>query len=100
MPSYSQRWKGGCVMGKAKKPKARIHQLTVAQFERMFPHDDACKTYLVAQRWPAGVCCPKCGSLGVKPHGTMAFHWLCNDCSEYATNYRFSVTVGTIFENT
>jgi hypothetical protein len=36
----------------------------------------------------------------VKPHGTMAFHWLCNECSADATNYRFSVTVGTIFENT
>ena len=77
-----------------------IHQLTLSQFEEMFPDDDACKAYLVASRWPTGVCCPKCGSLGVKPHGTMAYHWLCNDCAGDATNYRFSVTVGTIFENT
>jgi len=78
----------------------RIHQLTIPQFEAMFPDDDACNAYLVAQRWPNGVICPKCGNPHVKAHGTMPFHWLCNDCSAYATNYRFSVLVGTIFENT
>lgn len=78
----------------------RIQQLTIPQFEAMFPTDDACKEYLVAQRWPNGVCCPKCGNPNVKPHGTMPFHWLCNDCSPSSTNYRFSVLVNTIFENT
>lgn len=79
---------------------SKIHQMSISQFEAMFPDDDACKTYLIAQRWPNGICCPKCGNVNVKPHGTMSFHWLCNACTPAATNYRFSVLVGTIFENT
>jgi hypothetical protein len=86
------------VGNKVKKPV--IHQMTVAQFEAMFPDDDACKTYLVEHRWPNGVCCPKCGNINVKPHGTMPFQWLCNACTPVGTNYRFSILVGTIFENT
>lgn len=81
----------------AKKP--RIHQMTIAQFEAIFPDDTACKHYLVDHRWPNGVCCPRCGNPGVKEHGTMEFHWLCNNCAAQ-TNYRFSVLVDTIFENT
>jgi ribosomal protein L37AE/L43A len=85
-------------MAKAKNP--RIHQLTLRQFEAMFPTDDACKVYLIAQRWPTGVCCPRCGNAEVSAHATRDFHWQCNACSPSGTNYRFSVTVGTIFENT
>jgi transposase-like protein len=80
--------------------KIKIQQMSIPEFEAMFPTDDACKEYLVTQRWPNGVCCPKCGNPNVKPHGTMPFHWLCNACAAAATNYRFSVLVGTIFENT
>jgi transposase-like protein len=36
----------------------------------------------------------------VGEHGTRAFHWQCYACSEKGTSYRFSVLVGTIFENT
>jgi transposase-like protein len=36
----------------------------------------------------------------VGQHGTWAFHWQCYQCSEKGTSYRFSVLVGTIFENT
>ena len=84
----------------AKKVKKRIHQLTIAQFEAMFPHEDACREYLIENRWPAGICCPRCGDMAVKEHGTMAFHWQCMACSPSDTSYRFSVLVGTIFENT
>src|SRR5579862_4637107 len=77
-----------------------IHQMTIAQWERAFPTENACNAYLVAHRWPQGVICPRCGNAEVKAHGTMAFNWLCNVCSPSATNYRFSVIAGTIFENT
>jgi hypothetical protein len=33
-------------MARANEPK-QIHQLTVSQFERMFPDEDACKAYLI-----------------------------------------------------
>ena len=39
-----------------------IHQLTAAQFDTMFPDEEACWAYLVGRRWPKGVRCPRCGS--------------------------------------
>jgi transposase-like protein len=74
------------------------NQMTVQQFEKLFPSDDACKSYLVARRWPIGVCCPRCGNKKLAEINTRPFHWQCRACS--ATGYRFSVLVGTIFENT
>lgn len=78
----------------------RIHQMTVRQWEAAFPDDDACKAYLTSNRWRGGVVCPRCGNPEVGEHGTRAFHWQCYACSKKGTSYRFSVTVGTIFENT
>ncbi|MGH6848187.1 MAG: IS1595 family transposase [Methylocella sp.] len=73
-------------------------QMTVAQFDRLFPTDDACKGYLVTRRWPVGIRCPQCGGDRVYPLKTMPFKWECPACSP--KGYRFSVLVGTIFENT
>src|SRR5438477_9080245 len=80
--------------------RKKIHQMTFAQWERAFPDESACKAYLTRNRWPSGVACPRCGNVEVKAHGTMEFHWLCNECSPASTNYRFSVIAGTVFENT
>ena len=55
--------------------------------------------YLIANRWPKGVHCPRCGSTNVYPLQTMKFKWECPDCREGGA-YRFSHLVGTIFENT
>lgn len=73
-------------------------QMTVSQFEKLFPTDDACKQYLIACRWPKGVSCPRCGNKNVYKLPSRAFHWQCQSCT--ARGYRFSVLVGTIFENT
>jgi len=86
-------------MTRAKQAKT-ITQMTFAEWERSFPHEDACCAYLVGHRWPEGVACPRCGNVEVKGHGTMEWHWLCNACSPSDTNYRFSHITGTIFENT
>lgn len=77
----------------------RIHQMSVVQFEKQFPNEDACKSYLVANRWPNGVHCPRCGNDNVHEHKAKPFHWNCYACSE-TTGYRFSVLTGSIFENT
>ena len=79
---------------------ARIQQMTIPQFETMFPNEDACSAYLVAHRWTNGVHCPRCG-LGEKVSAitTMAFKWQCYSCSP-DSGYRFSEITGTIFENT
>lgn len=77
-----------------------IKQLTNQQFEAMFPNEDACKDYLVARRWPEGVHCPRCGNVDVYPVTNRPFHWQCSKCAPGGGGYRFSVLVGTIFENT
>jgi len=77
----------------------RIHQMTIADFERQFPDEDACCAYLVKSRWPEGVRCPRCGSERVYDLKTRKWHWECMDCAE-GKAYRFSHLVGTIFENT
>jgi transposase-like protein len=82
---------------KRKQPKP-VHQLTHAEFDDMFYDEDACCAYLVGRRWPEGVCCPRCGAVNVHPVSTKPWHWQCYACSP--ESYRFSVTVGTIFENT
>lgn len=82
----------------AKRPKP-VHQMTIAQFDAMFPDEDACKAYLEARRWPDGVRCPRCGNDKVFPVGSMPFKWQCYSCAPNS-GYRFSVIAGTIFENT
>jgi transposase-like protein len=74
-----------------------IQQMTVAQWEAAFPHDDACRAYLRDRRWPETVTCPRCGNDGVYALAKH-FHWQCHQCSQ--KGYRFSVIAGTIFENT
>jgi transposase-like protein len=73
-------------------------QMTNADFEALFPSDEACKAYLTARRWPQGVCCPRCGNANVWASKAKPFTWECGACVR--TGYRFSVLVGTIFENT
>lgn len=87
-------------MAKAKEQKPRIHQLTIRQFEDMFPHEDACSAYLTENRWPESITCPRCGNESVKEHGQRPWHWQCYKCSPGGVGYRFSVLVGTVFENT
>ncbi len=77
----------------------QIHQMTIKQFDAQFPDETACRIYLQANRWPEGVKCPRCGNDNVHAHGTKEHHWNCYTCTP-STGYRFSVLVGTIFENT
>ena len=85
-------------MTKAKK-SLQIHQMTIVEFEAQFPHEDACKAYLMVNRWPNGVCCPRCANDKVNEVASMPYKWECSVCA-VGNSYRFSVLVGTIFENT
>ena len=40
----------------------KTNQLTAGQFDKLFPNEEACDNYLIANRWPKGVHCPRCGS--------------------------------------
>jgi transposase-like protein len=85
-------------MAREKQTK-QIMQMSVAQFDKAFPDEESCDAYLVAQRWPDGVVCPRCGSRNVYALKTRKWHWECPDCREGGA-YRFSDITGTIFENT
>ena len=73
-------------------------QMTVGEFDKLFPDEDACKAYLIRRRWPEGVRCPRCGNDKLAELKTRPFHWQCKACAP--SGYRFSVLVGTVFENT
>jgi transposase-like protein len=79
------------------RPKA-IDHLTASQFFSRFPDEDACKRYLMQCRWPEGVRCPRCGNDDLYDASSFKpFHWMCTRC--HPCGYRFSVLVGTIFQN-
>lgn len=76
---------------------------TLADVDRMFPTEQDAKSYLVGRRWPKGVTCPRCGNEKVYALKARPFNWLCKSekCLKASkTGYRFSLYVGTIFENT
>lgn len=83
----------------ARKNLKPVHQMTVAEFEKMFPDEDACCAYLVGRRWPKGVRCPRCGAENPTELKGNPWHWQCYQCAPQ-TSYRFSHIAGTIFENT
>ena|ERR1035437_286065 len=76
-------------------------QMTIGQFERMFPDEDSCRAYLAQRRWPNGAVCPRCGEQDHVYSIAKPWHWECaNPECRKGNAYRFSLTVKTIFENT
>jgi hypothetical protein len=75
-------------------------QMTLPEFDRLFPDEAACKAYLVSRRWPDGVRCPRCGNEKVYTGKARPWTWECKKCGAGKSAYRFSVIAGTIFENT
>lgn len=75
-------------------------ELTLIKLARRFPDSEAARAYLEAKRWPNGAACPKCGGadpykLNPKPGSkTRKGLWKCRACRQ-----QFTVTVGTIFED-
>ena len=65
----------------------------LAEFDRFFPTEDACRAYLVRLRWPDGFCCPACGGRTGWPVRAVLFE--CAACGRQT-----SVTAGTIFQDT
>jgi hypothetical protein len=72
--------------------------MTLAELEARFPDDDACKAELVARRWPTGVRCPKFNTDKVTKLSKRPWSWICR--ARDKRGYRFSPTVGTVFQNT
>jgi transposase-like protein len=68
---------------------------TFLEAVRHFTDSDACLKFLVALRWPRGVVCPHCGSKKVT-FLENAKLWKCKNAHP---RQKFSVKVGTIFED-
>ena len=76
--------------------------MTLRELMAKFPTNDDCKAYLQERRWPDGIVkCPRCGNDKVYGSKARPFTWQCMKCGVGPRKpYRFSVIVGTIFENT
>jgi hypothetical protein len=75
--------------------------MTFRQFMTTYPNETACRQFLADHRWPDGVKCPRCGKGETVYKIAQPWKWECSnpDCRS-GNAYRFSVTAGTIFENT
>ena len=65
----------------------------LADLERRFATEDACRRYLADLRWPDGFRCPRCSGTEAWPMSNGLFR--CRSCE-----YKLSVTAGTVFEGT
>jgi transposase-like protein len=67
---------------------------SILAFQKEFDTHEKCVKHLELSRWNGTPCCPFCASIGVHrfPNGKT---FKCRDCRK-----KFSVTVGTIYENT
>ena len=72
----------------------RDYPRTYREFVGMFPHEEACRTYLEHLRWPAAFACPACGDSGVPWRQTRG-RLVCSAC-----RHQTSVGAGTILDKT
>src|SRR6266404_5427170 len=76
-----------------------VRQMTLSEFDVLFPNEEACWTYLAARRWLNGVRCARCFNDHVYESKTHPWSWQCMKCGPKPRSpYRFSLKTGTIFE--
>ena len=74
--------------------KAFRKGISLVELIRMFPDDKTAEAWFIQVRWPAGVCCPECGSLNVQERKTRKPQpFRCRDCRK-----DFSTKTGTLME--
>lgn len=71
-----------------------ISAMNLAKLVQHYSEDADCRELLETLRWPEGVRCPRCDHDEVYEIASRN-QYQCKDC-----DYRFSVTAGTIFDNT
>ena len=72
----------------------RTKPVSLIDVVHRFNSEEICRDYLLGIRWPDGVVCPRCQSKSVSEI-TTRYQFDCNGC-----RYRFSVTSGTILDDT
>ena len=76
--------------------KSHRQGISLIKLLKMFPGDDAARTWFESKIWPHGAYCPRCGSLNVQSgikHKTMTHR--CRDCNDRPM---FSLKTGNIME--
>ncbi|UEG49732.1 IS1595 family transposase [Ferruginibacter lapsinanis] len=68
----------------------------ILDFQKEFSNEEKCRKYLEEQRWNGTPACPFCGSINVHRFPNSKIF----KCREKQCRQKFSVTVGTIYENT
>jgi len=68
--------------------------MTLPEVTELFSTDDKCREILERLRWPLGPECPRCKTRNVVRLSTNIKLLWCADC-----DYQFSVTVGTVFND-
>lgn len=66
---------------------------TLTEAIRYFSDPDTCLKFMIPLRWPAGVSCPRCGSVDHSFLSTRRV-WKCRGCKK-----QFSIKVGTVMED-
>ena len=69
---------------------------SILEFQKHFDTEEKCREYLEQQRWNGTPACPFCGSINVCRFSNGKIF----KCREKECRNKFSVTVGTIYENT
>lgn len=69
---------------------------SILEFQKHFDTDEKCREFLEQQRWNGTPACPHCGSIRVCRFATNNKIF---KCREKECRQKFSVTVGTIYEN-
>ena len=69
---------------------------SILQFSKHFSTEDICREHLEQSRWNGTPCCPFCASINVTRFAKNIRRFQCN---EKVCRKQFSVTVGTIYEN-
>lgn len=68
----------------------------ILDFQKTFNTDEKCRQYLEEQRWSGTPACPFCGSINICRFSNGKVF----KCREKQCRSKFTVTVGTIYENT
>lgn len=83
------------ITGKKAPGKSFRTGLSLVEIMKMFPDDATAEKWFVENRWPDGVCCPKCGSFNIQERKTRKPQpYRCRDCRK-----DFSVKTGTLMHN-
>jgi transposase-like protein len=76
-------------------------KMSLSRLLERFNDEESAREYLEGLRWPTGVVCPKCGTIGeatklrrMAGSSTRPGVWKCRDCRK-----QFTVTVGSVMED-